>query len=128
MDILEFPNTAEWESWLERHHHDRTEAWLRIAKRHSRIPCLSIDEALEVALCFGWIDGKRKTYDEVSYLQRYSRRRPHSTWSARNVAKAEALIAAGRMRPAGFAEIEAAKRDGRWDAGVSRQGRVSPDR
>lgn len=128
-DLLDFPDAAGWESWLEAQHGEQTEAWLRIAKRHSGIATVTISEALDVALCYGWIDGQRKSYDDVSFLQRYSRRRRTSSWSQVNVAKAEALIAAGRMRPAGLAEIEAAKADGRWDAAYEpqRTAEVPPD-
>jgi uncharacterized protein YdeI (YjbR/CyaY-like superfamily) len=119
--VLDFPNGAGWESWLEANHAEQGEAWLRIAKKGSRIDTIPISDALDVALCFGWIDGHRKANDEVSFLQRYSRRRPRSSWSKVNVAKAEALIAAGRMRPAGLAEVAAAKADGRWAAAYESQ-------
>jgi uncharacterized protein YdeI (YjbR/CyaY-like superfamily) len=129
VDVLDFPDAAGWESWLTAQHDQRTEAWLRIGKRHSGIALITITEALDVALCFGWIDGHRRANDEVSFLQRYSRRRPRSTWSKVNVAKAEALTAAGRMRPAGLAEIAAAKADGRWEAAYESQrtAEVPPD-
>lgn len=129
MDILDFPDAARWESWLDAHHEEQTEAWLRIAKRHSGIATITIAEALDVALCHGWIDGQRKAYDEVSFVQRYSRRRPRSSWSKVNVAKVEALMAAGRMRQAGPAEVEAAKADGRWAAAYEsqRNAEVPPD-
>jgi uncharacterized protein YdeI (YjbR/CyaY-like superfamily) len=92
--------------------------------------CLcTLAQALEVALCFGWIDGLRRACDDASFLQRYSRRRPGSSWSKANVAKAEALIAAGRMRPAGLAEVAAAQADGRWQAAYESQraAAVPPD-
>lgn len=129
MEVLEFPDAAGWASWLEAHHEVRTEAWLRIAKRHSGIAAITIPEALDTALCYGWIDGQRKANDDVSFLQRYSRRRPRSSWSKVNVEKAEALMAAGRMRTAGLAEIAAAKADGRWEAAYEpqRTAEVPPD-
>jgi uncharacterized protein YdeI (YjbR/CyaY-like superfamily) len=129
VEVLDFPDAAGWESWLAAQHDVRTEAWLRIAKRHSGIATITIAEALDVALCYGWIDGQRRTLDDVSYLQRYSRRRPRSSWSRVNVAKVEALMAAGRMRPAGLAEVAAAKADGRWDAAYESQrtATVPPD-
>ena len=111
---LEFADGAAWEAWLEAHHATATEAWLRIAKRHSGAPYLSIGEALQGALSYGWIDGRRRGFDEVSFLQRYSPRGPRSPWSQRNVDNAEALLAAGRIRPPGRAAITAAKADGRW--------------
>ena len=129
MDVLDFPDAARWESWLEAQDGERADAWLRIAKRHSGIATITIAEALDVALCFGWIDGQRKANDEVSFLQRFSRRRPRSSWSKVNVAKVEALLAAGRMRPAGLAEVAAAQADGRWEAAYESQrtAAVPPD-
>jgi uncharacterized protein YdeI (YjbR/CyaY-like superfamily) len=129
VEVLEFSDAAAWECWLEAQHEIRVEAWLRIAKRHSGIALITISGALDVALCYGWIDGRRRTCDDVSFLQRYSRRRPRSSWSKANVAKAEALIAAGRMRPAGSAEVAAAKADGRWEAAYEsqRNAAVPPD-
>lgn len=121
MEIFEFADAAGWESWLAAEHRTRTEAWLRIGKRHSPIAFLRIADALDVALCFGWIDGQRKGLDDVSFLQRYCRRRPRSSWSKINVAKVEVLTAAGRMQPAGLAEVEAAKADGRWAAAYESQ-------
>lgn len=119
--VLEFADGAEWELWLEAHHRDAPDAWLRIAKRRSRVPGISIEHALDGALCFGWIDGQRKSNDEESFLQRYSPRRSTSSWSRINVEKFEALAAAGRVRPAGHAEVEKARADGRWDAAYESQ-------
>jgi uncharacterized protein YdeI (YjbR/CyaY-like superfamily) len=113
---LDLPDAAQWESWLAAEQKTRGEVWLRIAKRHSGVTSVTPAEALDVALCYGWIDGQRKSYDEVSFLQRYSPRRPESPWSKINVGKVEELIAAERMQPAGLAEVDAAKADGRWDA------------
>jgi uncharacterized protein YdeI (YjbR/CyaY-like superfamily) len=129
VDVLDFPDAARWESWLAAEHGVRNEAWLRIAKRRSGIASVTPAEALDVALCYGWIDGQRRAHDDVSFLQRFSRRRPGSSWSKVNVAKVEALIAAGRMRPAGLAEVEAAKADGRWEAAYESQrtAAVPPD-
>jgi len=121
VEVIEFPDRAGWESWLARQHDVRTEVWLRIAKRHSGITSVTPEEAVQVALCYGWIDGQRKTRDEVSFLQRYSRRQRRSSWSKINVARVEALIADGRMQPAGMAQVEAAKADGRWHAAYDSQ-------
>lgn len=121
MDVLEFADAAGWESWLKAQHGEQAEAWLRIAKRHGGIATLTIGDALDVALCYGWIDGQRRAHDDVSFLQRYSRRRPRSSWSKINVAKVEALTAAGRMRPVGLAEVAAAQADGRWAAAYESQ-------
>jgi uncharacterized protein YdeI (YjbR/CyaY-like superfamily) len=126
---LVFPDAAGWESWLEANHEGQTEAWLVIAKRHSGIDSITIEDALDVALCYGWIDGQRKARDDTSFLQRYSRRRPRSSWSKVNVAKVQALIASGRMQPAGLAQVAAAKADGRWAAAYEsqRKAEVPPD-
>lgn len=90
-------------------------------KKGSGIPSLTADEAVDVGLCDGWISGQRKSYDEVYYLQKFVPRRPRSRWSQINVAKVEQLTAAGRMRPSGLAEVEAAKADGRWAAAYGSQ-------
>jgi len=129
VDVLDFPDAAAWESWLAAHHDGQPEAWLRIAKRHSGLASVTIAEALDVALCYGWIDGQRRAHDDDSFLQRYSRRRPGSSWSMVNLAKVEALIAAGRMQPAGLAEIQAAQADGRWQSAYESQrtAAVPPD-
>lgn len=126
MDVLEFADAGEWESWLSAHHGSHPEAWLRIGKRHAGIALIGITEALDVALCYGWIDGQRTSYDGESFLQRYSRRRPRSSWSQVNVAKVEALTAAGQMRPAGLAEVAAARADGRWEGAYERQSTAEP--
>jgi uncharacterized protein YdeI (YjbR/CyaY-like superfamily) len=115
-DIIAFADAAHWQSWLELHH-DRTGAvWAKIAKKGSGHSSVTPAEALDVALCFGWIDSQRRTFDEDHYLQRYSPRRRRSPWSRINVGKVEALIAAGRMREPGLAAIAAARADGRWEA------------
>lgn len=121
MDVLELPDLAAWEAWLETHHATAPEAWLRIAKKGSGLQSLTIAEALDGALCFGWIDGQRRGLDDVSYLQRYCPRRPRSTWSQVNVEKVALLEASGRMRPSGWAQVEAARADGRWAAAYERQ-------
>ncbi|WP_457964052.1 YdeI/OmpD-associated family protein [Arthrobacter sp. D1-29] len=121
MDPLEFRNAGEWDSWLTANEGNTSEAWLLIGKRHSGAALLTIEEALDVALCHGWIDGQRKSNDDASFLQRYSRRRAKSSWSRINVVKAEALMESGRMKPPGLAEIDAAKADGRWAAAYESQ-------
>ena len=109
--------TAEaWEAWLEEHHASSPGVWLALARKGSGKSSPTYDEALDAALCFGWIDGQRNGLDSDCFLQRFTPRRPRSIWSRRNQARAQALIEAGRMRPAGLAEIERAKADGRWDA------------
>jgi uncharacterized protein YdeI (YjbR/CyaY-like superfamily) len=110
-----------WESWLGSHHAARDSVWLKIAKKSSGERSVTPTEAIEVALCYGWIDSHRRSLDAKFFLQRYSRRRRGSSWSRVNVDRAEALIATGRMRAAGLAEIERAKADGRWDAAYESQ-------
>jgi uncharacterized protein YdeI (YjbR/CyaY-like superfamily) len=120
-EVIAFRDAAEFDAWLGEHAGLRAGVWLKIAKTGSGIPSLTADEAVEVGLCYGWISGQRKTCDETYYLQKYVPRRPRSRWSQINVAKAEELIAAGRMRPSGQAEVEAAKADGRWAAAYQPQ-------
>lgn len=119
--FMDFADGEEWESWLARHWDGQGEAWLRIAKKGSGIPSITIQEALEVALCYGWIDSHRKGFNENYYLQRYSSRRTNSPWSMVNVRKAEELSESGRMKAPGYAEISRAKEDGRWDAAYESQ-------
>jgi uncharacterized protein YdeI (YjbR/CyaY-like superfamily) len=110
-------DAVAWAAWLERDGAAAPGVWLVLAKKGGSSPTrLTYDEALEEALCHGWIDGQAKRRDEGSYRQRFTPRRPRSAWSKRNVGLAERLIAEGRMRPAGAAAIEAAQADGRWDA------------
>jgi uncharacterized protein YdeI (YjbR/CyaY-like superfamily) len=118
---LRFGSQAVWEEWLEANHGKAPGIWLKIAKKASGIETVTHAEALEVALCFGWIDGQRKALDERYFLQKFTPRTPKSTWSRINRASAERLVAAGRMRPAGLAAIEAARADGRWDAAYDPQ-------
>lgn len=117
--VLEVATAAEWERWLEAHHEDTPQGvWLRL-HRKATMPdgvTLTYAEAVEVALCFGWIDGQAKAHDEVSRVQRFTPRRARSIWSKINVARAEQLVIEGRMRPAGVAAMDAAKADGRWAA------------
>jgi uncharacterized protein YdeI (YjbR/CyaY-like superfamily) len=110
-------NADAWRAWLRQHHDDPLGVWLVLAKKGVVEPTsLTYDEALEEALCHGWIDGQAKQRDEATYRQRLTQRRKRSAWSKRNVGKAERLVAEGRMHPAGVAEIERAKADGRWEA------------
>jgi uncharacterized protein YdeI (YjbR/CyaY-like superfamily) len=113
---LAFATAAEWEAWMDANHDSSEGVWLKIAKKGSGRSSVTIAEALDVCLCFGWIDSRREALDDDYYLQRYTPRRPRGNWSRINVEKVAALTAAGRMRPAGLAEVERAKTDGRWDA------------
>jgi uncharacterized protein YdeI (YjbR/CyaY-like superfamily) len=110
-------NVAAWRAWLRKRHGEPDGVWLVLAKKGiTRPTSLTYDEALEEALCHGWIDGQTRRRDEATYLQRFTPRRRRSSWSKRNVGIAERLIAEGRMHPAGLAEVERAKADGRWQA------------
>jgi len=124
--ILTLPDAAAWGSWPAANHARATEAWLRIGKKGADLPLIGIGDALDGALCWGWIDGQRRGLDEVSFLQRYCPRRPRSAWSQVNVAKVDALIVVGRMRPPGMAQVEAARADGRWAAAYERQSTAEP--
>ncbi|MFX3631797.1 MAG: YdeI family protein [Candidatus Pristimantibacillus sp.] len=118
---IDFNDAADWETWLANHYNQREEAWLRIAKKDSGILSVTIPEALDVALCYGWIDSHRKAFNEAYYLQRYSPRRSKSPWSMVNVRKAEELMETGRMKAPGYAEIQRAQEDGRWGAAYESQ-------
>lgn len=111
-----FATPEDFEAWLEAHGESAAEVWAKMAKKHTGITSLEWAGAVEVALCFGWIDGQSRRIDDDWHMQRFTPRRPKSTWSKINRQKVQALTAAGRMRPAGLAEVERAKADGRWDA------------
>jgi uncharacterized protein YdeI (YjbR/CyaY-like superfamily) len=115
-DATLFKTARAFETWLRKHHASSEGIWLRVAKKGADETSVSCPEALEVALCWGWIDGHRKGLDDQHFLQRYSPRRAKSLWSKINVGKAKALIESGRMQPPGQAQVDAAKADGRWDA------------
>jgi uncharacterized protein YdeI (YjbR/CyaY-like superfamily) len=114
--ILPFASRAEWDAWLDEHHGDHDAVWVKFAKKASGVPTVTYDEAVEVALCYGWIDGQMRAIDETWYVQRFTPRRRRSKWSKLNRERALALIERGEMTPAGLAEIERAQADGRWDA------------
>ena len=129
LPVLTFPGPAGLEKWLEEHHASAQGIWLKIAKKGKAEPTVTYAEAVELALCFGWIDSQRRGLDEQYFLQRFTPRRPRGRWSRINRDKVEELTAAGRMRPAGLAEVEAAKADGRWEAAYEgqRTAEVPPD-
>jgi uncharacterized protein YdeI (YjbR/CyaY-like superfamily) len=114
LPVLSFPDAAAWEDWLASHAETAAGVWLRTAKKGSAQATVSYQGALEVALCFGWIDGQKAPLDDEYWLQRFTPRKPGSRWSKINTQKADALIEAGRMRPPGLLEVERAKADGRW--------------
>jgi len=112
--IKSFKTSKAWRNWLDKNQDNEEGIWLQVFKVDSGIESIKITEALDEALCFGWIDGQRKSYDDQSYLQKYTPRRAQSIWSKRNIGIVEKLIAEGKMMPRGFAEIEKSKADGRW--------------
>ncbi len=116
LPILQFDSQADWSAWLQRHHDGSRGVWLKFAKKASGITTVSHAEALEEALCYGWIDGQSAPLDEAFYLVRFTPRRARSKWSQLNRDKVERLLDAGRMKPAGLAQVQAAKEDGRWEA------------
>jgi uncharacterized protein YdeI (YjbR/CyaY-like superfamily) len=116
LPIRLFATPPDFEAWLERNHADSEGFWLKIAKKGSGETSISYAEGLELALCFGWIDSQKRGHDEKFFLQRFTPRRPRGRWSRINRDKVEMLIAAKAMRPAGMAEVDAAKADGRWEA------------
>ncbi|SRR5579875_1424147 len=116
LPIISFASQDAWEAWLEEHHATAPGLWLQLAKKGSGHPSVTYDEAVEVALCFGWIDGQKQSYNEEYFLQKFTPRRPRSVWSKVNTQRVQRLIEQGRMRPAGMKHVESAKQDGRWDA------------
>ena len=115
-EILQFRSPAEFRKWLAANHGQPEGIWLRICKKDSGQPSVTYAEALDEALCFGWIDGQKQRHDDSSWIQKFTPRRRKSGWSKINTQHAERLILAKRMQPAGHAQIEAAKADGRWKA------------
>jgi uncharacterized protein YdeI (YjbR/CyaY-like superfamily) len=127
-DVLRFATQASFEAWLEDHHTSSRGVWLQIAKQHATRPTVTYAEAIEAALCFGWIDGQKRRGDDEHWLQRFTPRTKRSRWSQINRDKAEQLIAAGRMHPSGRTQVDRARADGRWDAAYAGQGTATvPD-
>jgi len=114
--IVPFASREAWEAWLGEHHATSDGLWLKIAKKGSGLETVTYDQAVEVALCYGWIDGQLRRFDVDYYLQRFTPRRPRSRWSKINRQRATELIERGEMKPAGLREVERAKADGQWDA------------
>jgi uncharacterized protein YdeI (YjbR/CyaY-like superfamily) len=121
LPIIAFASSNAWETWLEKHHATANGLWLKITKKGSGIDTVSYAEALDVALCYGWIDGQTASFDDRYWLQRFTPRRPRSKWSKLNREKATELIKRGEMKPAGLREVERATQDGRWDAAYDAQ-------
>lgn len=116
LPIILFKNPQTWATWLDENQATSPGVWLQIAKKGAGYPSVSYAEALEVALCYGWIDGQKQSFDEAAWLQKFTPRGPKSIWSKINCEKVEALIQSGKMQPAGLAAIERAKQNGQWDA------------
>lgn len=121
LQILAFATAEDWERWLGAQSPDSPGLWLKLAKKGSGTPSIDYATAVESALCFGWIDGQKRPYDESHWLQRFTPRKARSKWSQINRDKATVLIESGRMQPSGLREVELAKADGRWDAAYESQ-------
>ncbi|HZR42346.1 MAG TPA: YdeI/OmpD-associated family protein [Ktedonobacteraceae bacterium] len=128
LPIVSFETQQDLEAWLNEHHADMQGMWLKLAKKGTGITSVSYAEAVESALCYGWIDGQSASFDAQYWLQKFTPRRPKSIWSKVNRDKATALLAEGRMQPAGIRQMELAKADGRWDAAYDGQSTMTvPD-
>jgi uncharacterized protein YdeI (YjbR/CyaY-like superfamily) len=128
LQIVSFSSPVEFGNWLELNIINTKGIWVRFFKKNSGITSITYDEALNVALCYGWIDGQLKKYDENSYLQKFTPRRPKSMWSKRNVDHITRLETEDRMKPSGIIEVEKAKKDGRWDRAYNSPGTmIVPD-
>ncbi len=128
LSMLPFENKKKWADWLARQHDKSPGVWLKIAKKDAGIPSVMYEEALDIALCYGWIDGQKKAFDDKYWLQKFTPRGAKSIWSKINTEKAERLIASGEMKSAGLKAIELAKQDGRWDTAYASQKNISvPD-
>jgi uncharacterized protein YdeI (YjbR/CyaY-like superfamily) len=125
LPVIAFATPELWERWLAEQHAQSAGVWLKIAKKASGIASVHYAQALDVALCYGWIDGQKGRFDDEYFLQRFTPRKARSKWSQVNRAKAEALIASGAMHPAGRAQVDAAKADGRWEAAYPAQSAAS---
>ncbi len=122
---LPFANKKKWADWLAKQHDKSVGVWLKLAKKDSGIASVTYDEAVESALCYGWIDGQKKGFDDKYWLQKFTPRGPKSIWSKINTQKAERLIKSGEMKPAGLTAIEVAKKDGRWAQAYESQKNIS---
>jgi uncharacterized protein YdeI (YjbR/CyaY-like superfamily) len=125
LPVILYETQNDWAVWLEENHADSKGVWVRLAKKGARITSTDYQQTLEVALCYGWIDGQKKSYDETSWLQKFTPRRPKSIWSKINREKAQALIDNGQMKPAGLRAIETAQQDGRWEAAYESQSKAT---
>lgn len=122
LKILSFKKALDWKKWLEKNHAKSAGIWLRFFKKGSGIPSVTYAEALDEALCYGWIDSQLQKYDKLSYLQKFTPRRAISIWSKRNIEHVARLVKEGRMQPAGKKEMKAARVDGRWEVAYDSSG------
>jgi uncharacterized protein YdeI (YjbR/CyaY-like superfamily) len=122
LPVILFAQQQDWAAWLSDNYASSSGIWIQLAKKASGIQSITYSEALDLALCYGWIDGQKKTQDETSWLQKFTPRSPKSIWSKVNREKALALIASGQMQPAGLVAVERARQDGRWDAAYDSPG------
>ena len=128
LPIVSFETQQDWEAWLKENHTETKGIWLKIAKKGALTPSVSYAEALDSALCYGWIDGQKAAFDDKYWLQKFTPRTAKSIWSKVNCAKAEALITQGRMQPEGLRQMELAKTDGRWERAYESQSKIAiPD-
>jgi uncharacterized protein YdeI (YjbR/CyaY-like superfamily) len=118
-EVADFPSITLWDKWLAKNYSKSKGIWIRFFKKTSGVSSISTSDALDVALCYGWITGQARPYDERSWLGRFVPRRPKSIWSRINTKRAEKLIRRGRMKPAGLKQVKEAKRDGRWKRAYS---------
>jgi uncharacterized protein YdeI (YjbR/CyaY-like superfamily) len=125
LPILPFESKKKFADWLAKNHDTSAGVWMKLAKKASGISTVTYAEALDVALCYGWIDGQKGSFDDKYFLQKFTPRRPKSIWSKINVGHVERLIASGEMKPAGLKAVNAAKQDGRWDEAYSSQKNIS---
>ena len=125
LPTLPFKSKKKFADWLAKNHDKSAGVWMKIAKKATGIPTVTYAEALDVALCYGWIDGQKKGFDDKFWLQKFTPRGAKSIWSKINVGHAERLIASGEMKPSGLKAVEAAKQDGRWDAAYASQKNIS---
>ena len=125
LPILTFSSTEDFTSWMAKHHKESSGIWIRLFKIKSKVPTITYAAALDVALCYGWIDGQKKSYDTESWLQKFTPRRRKSIWSQRNRERVERLYKSGLMQPAGIEEVEAAKADGRWEQAYESAGNMT---
>ena len=125
LPTLPFESKKKFAEWLAKNHEKSAGIWLKLAKKDAEIPSVTYKEAVNVALCYGWIDGQAKSFDDKYWLVKFTPRRPKSIWSQINTKRVEQLIASGEMKPSGLKAVEAAKQDGRWDAAYASQKNIS---